>query len=46
MAKDHKLVEVYEKSRVKISDKRVEVPRQIPFTPGFNQVRGLWKTSK
>ncbi|HET7478248.1 MAG TPA: hypothetical protein VFJ72_01905 [Rubrobacteraceae bacterium] len=36
-AREHKLVELYEKSRIRISDKRLDVPREPPFVPPFNQ---------
>jgi hypothetical protein len=31
------LVELYERSRVRIADQRVDVPRQLPFVPTFNK---------
>jgi hypothetical protein len=36
-AREHRLVELYEKSRVRIADRRLDVPRQVPFVPPFNQ---------
>jgi hypothetical protein len=36
-AREHRLVELYEQSRVRIADGRLDVPRQIPFTPPFNK---------
>lgn len=36
-ARQHKLVELYEKSRVQIADRRVDVPRQTPYMPTFNK---------
>lgn len=36
-AREHKLVELYERSRVRISEKRVDVPRELPFTLPFNK---------
>jgi hypothetical protein len=35
-ARDHRLVELYEGSRVRISDRRLDVPRQLPYVPPFN----------
>jgi len=37
MARDYKLVDWYERSRVRLSDKRLDVPRQIPYLPAFNK---------
>jgi hypothetical protein len=37
LARQHKLVELYEKSRVRISDHRLDVPRELPFLPPFNK---------
>lgn len=37
MARGHELVELYEKNRVRIADRRLEIPRQVPFTPTFNK---------
>ena len=36
-ARRHKLVELYEKNRVRIADERLDVPREPPFTPPFNK---------
>jgi hypothetical protein len=36
-ARDHQLVELYERSRVRIADRRPEIPREPPFTPPFNK---------
>lgn len=36
-ARDGKLVELFEKSRIRLSDRRTEIPREIPFTPAFNK---------
>lgn len=35
--KRQNLIELYDKARIKISDKRLGVPRQIPFVPAFNK---------
>ncbi len=37
LAREHKLVEWYEKSRVRLSDKRLDIPRQVPYLPAFNK---------
>jgi hypothetical protein len=36
-AREQRLVELYEKSRVRIADRRLDVPRELPFTPPFNK---------
>jgi len=36
-ARDRRFVEVYEQSRVRIADRRVDVPRRLPFVPSFNK---------
>jgi len=36
-ARDHQFDQLFLRSRVLISDKRVEVPRELPFVPPFNK---------
>ena len=36
-ARAGRLVELYERSRVRIADQRLDVPRQLPFVPTFNK---------
>jgi hypothetical protein len=36
-ANQHRLVELYEKSRVRLSRQRLDVPREPPFVPPFNK---------
>ena len=36
-AEEYKFVGLYEKSRVRIADRRLDVPRQKPFVPSFNK---------
>ena len=36
-AREHRLVELYEESRVRIADGRLDVPRELPFVPPFNK---------
>ncbi|MFO0547286.1 MAG: hypothetical protein U0271_02800 [Polyangiaceae bacterium] len=36
-AREERLVEIYEKMRVKIADGRVTVPREVPYCPPFNK---------
>ncbi len=36
-ARAHRFVELYEKSRVRIADQRLDIPRELPFTPPFNK---------
>jgi len=36
-AKEHEFVELYEKSRVRIADKRADVPRKVPYVAPFNK---------
>ena len=34
---EHRFTEMYERMRVRLSDKRAEIPRELPFTPPFNK---------
>ncbi|HJQ28852.1 MAG TPA: hypothetical protein VJ827_05900, partial [Rubrobacter sp.] len=36
-AREHRLVELYERSRVRIADGRPDVPRELPFVMPFNK---------
>lgn len=36
-AREHRLVELYEKSRVRIAEGRHDVPREVPFVAPFNK---------
>jgi hypothetical protein len=36
-ARRRKLVDLYERSRVRVADRRVDVPRDLPFVPPFNK---------
>lgn len=36
-AREQRLAELYQKSRVRLAEQRMEVPRQVPFTPAFNK---------
>lgn len=36
-ARDHQLVDLYQRARVRVADRRVEVPRQPPHVPPFNK---------
>jgi hypothetical protein len=36
-AREQRLVDLYEKSRVRIADQRLDVPREPPFVPPFNK---------
>ena len=36
-ARDHQFVNLYQQSRVRIADERVDVPRHLPFVPAFNK---------
>ncbi len=40
-ARDHRFTELYQQSRVRIADERLDVPRQLPFVPAFNK----WATN-
>src|SRR5437868_8253011 len=35
-AREQRWIELYEKSRVRIADQRLDVPREAPFMPSFN----------
>src|SRR5262252_4318619 len=37
MARERNLTELYEKSRVRVADRRVDVPREPPHVPTFNK---------
>lgn len=37
MAREHKFVELYDRSRVRVSNGRAEIPRKVPYTPPFNK---------
>ncbi len=37
LARDHRYTEAYERTRVRLSDRRAEIPRELPFTPPFNK---------
>jgi hypothetical protein len=41
LGRAHRFVELYERSRVRISDRRAEIRREVPFTPPFNK----WSTN-
>lgn len=36
-ARERRMVELYERSRIRVADGRVDVPREIPVTPPFNK---------
>ena len=36
-AREHELVELYEKARVRVADGRPDVPRELPFVMPFNK---------
>ena len=36
-AREHELVELYEESRIRIAEERLDVPRELPFVPPFNK---------
>ena len=36
-ARRHKLVDLYDRSRVRVADCRVDLPRKLPFVPPFNK---------
>ena len=36
-AREQRWIELYEKSRVRIADQRLDVPREAPFMPSFNK---------
>lgn len=37
LARDRRFTELYERSRVRIAERRIDVPREPPFTPPFNK---------
>lgn len=41
MAVERRYTELYERSRVRLSDRRSEIPRELPYTPPFNK----WSTN-
>jgi hypothetical protein len=36
-AREHRLVELFEKSRIRIAEERLDVPRKLPFVAPFNK---------
>ena len=36
-AREHEFVELYQESRVRIANRRVDIPRELPFLPAFNK---------
>ncbi|HEX5506314.1 MAG TPA: hypothetical protein VFW96_27100 [Thermomicrobiales bacterium] len=36
-AREHRFVELYERARVRLADRRPDVPRELPFVPPFNK---------
>ena len=36
-AREHEFVELYQESRVRIANRRVDIPRELPFVPAFNK---------
>lgn len=36
-ARGHRLMELYEQSRTQIAEERIDIPRQLPYIPGFNK---------
>jgi hypothetical protein len=41
LSREHRFVELYQRMRVRIADRRTEIPRAVPFTPPFNK----WSTN-
>jgi hypothetical protein len=41
LAAQRRFTELYERSRIRIADRRSEIPREVPFTPPFNK----WSTN-
>lgn len=37
LARDHRLVELYERARIPLAEHRVDVPRELPFIAPFNK---------
>ena len=37
LGRQRRFTEMYERSRVRLSDRRAEIPRELPFTPPFNK---------
>jgi hypothetical protein len=37
LGREHRFTEMYERSRIRLSDKRAEIPRELPYTPPFNK---------
>ena len=36
-AREHEFVDLFQKSRVRVADRRVDIPRKLPFVPTFNK---------
>jgi hypothetical protein len=41
LARAGEFTRIYERSRIRIADRRTEIPREVPFTPPFNK----WSTN-
>jgi hypothetical protein len=37
LGRQRRFTEMYERSRIRLSDRRTEIPRELPFTPPFNK---------
>ena len=37
MGRDRRFTEAYERMRIRLADRRSEIPRELPFTPPFNK---------
>ncbi len=37
MGREHRYTEVYERTRIRLADRRAGIPRELPFTPPFNK---------
>ncbi len=37
MGREHRFREIYEQSRIQLTDRRTGIPRELPFTPPFNK---------
>ena len=37
MARQHKLIQWYQKSRIRLAESRLDIPRRLPYLPAFNK---------
>jgi hypothetical protein len=41
LGREHRFTEMYTRARIRLTDRRTEIPREVPYTPPFNK----WSTN-